>query len=161
MPGKSRPSGLGIKSAPASRACRRIDPDLDRVDLAAVRVVRLVGQAHRDRKPDRRFALALAAFGPQSIKVQADILRNVEGDASGIRGDDRGQASCIGDRHISLTENGTADPAGERRRHLGELEVESGNVPGRLSDLHSRVGLKELNFEAFDLVLADHLFRSI
>jgi hypothetical protein len=62
--------------------------------------------------------------------------------------------SGIGDRHISLTENGAADPAGEWRRYLGELEVEPGNVPGRLSNLHSRVGLKELNLVVLDLFVA-------
>src|SRR5262249_10515048 len=72
--GQEQAIGIWNRSAPASRACRRIDPDLDRVEVAAVRVVRPVGQAHDD------FALALVGFRPQSTEAQADVLRNVEGD---------------------------------------------------------------------------------
>ena len=139
-PGVTKKSGFGEGRAGADRPGAAIDLIVDEVELALARPVRLVGQAHVDRRAVAR--LVELAGGGGALIGEIVALAHVEIEVDRVERHDRGEhrgrgavaaADQVADAHLMV-----ADAPGERRGDLGELDIELGRADRRLGGFDAR-----------------------
>ena len=116
--------------AAAQRAGGDVQPVVEEVHRAFMRGLGFAGQRHLHRI-GRVARTRTPAFVPEPVVPLIGRLIHVEIDVDRIERDDRGQqrrAALAALHQIAGTDEMPADPAGDRRQHMGEFDVELGRL---------------------------------